>query len=130
MIIWLLMMACLAGVLLINSSRRWMLAFAALGIAANVLVIGLNGAMPVSMRAVSEIGSTRAAARVTLESECLHEELDSETVVPFLADVIAVPGPPWQRGVISLGDVLLALGLGAWVFAAGRRRPGAASRLD
>jgi hypothetical protein len=119
---WLLMMSALAVVLMINAPRRWMLAFAALGIAANVLVIGLNGAMPVSIRAASEIGATRKAARETLEDACLHEELDVDTVVPFLADVIAVPGPTWQRSVVSIGDVLLALGLGAWVFAAMRAR--------
>lgn len=119
-IAWLLMMAALAIVLMVNAPRRWMLAFAALGIAANVLVIGLNGAMPVSIRAASEMGATRTAAREELENACLHEEMDADTVLPFLADVIAVPGPTWQRSVVSIGDLLLALGLGAWVFAAMR----------
>jgi hypothetical protein len=122
-IIWLLMMAGLAIVLMFNASRRWMLAVAALGIASNILVIGFNQAMPVSIAAASEIGATREAARVALESDCLHDELDRATVLPFLADVVAIPGPSWQRGVLSIGDVLLALGLGAWVFAAARTEP-------
>ncbi len=117
-IIWLLMMAGLAAVLMLNSPRRWMLGFAALGIAANILVIGLNQAMPVEIRAASEIGAPRVASREALANDCLHEEMTEDTVLALLADVIAVPGPAWQRGVLSVGDFLLAFGLGAWVFAA------------
>lgn len=123
-IVWLVMMSGLAVVLMLNATHRWMLAFAALGIAANILVIGLNQAMPVSIRAASEIGGTRAAARAALATDCLHEEMDEETLVPFLADVIAVPGPSWQRGVLSVGDVVMALGLGAWILAASRHDDG------
>ncbi|MDZ4179653.1 MAG: DUF5317 family protein [Coriobacteriia bacterium] len=123
MIVWLLLMASLAVVLMLNAPRRWMLAFAALGIAANILVIGVNGAMPVSLKAGSEIGGTRVAVRADLGEECLHEAMDEATRLPFLADVIAIPGPVWQRGVLSVGDLLLVLGLGAWVFAASRRPP-------
>lgn len=126
-IIWLLMMAGLAVVLMINAPRRWMLGFAALGIAANILVIGLNQAMPVDIRAASEIGATRVASREVLANDCLHEELSEVTVLAFLADVIAVPGPEWHRGVVSLGDLLLALGLGAWIFAACRSDVGRTS---
>lgn len=129
-IIWLLMMAGLAAVLMINAPRRWMLGLAALGIAANILVIGLNQAMPVDIRAASEIGATRAASRAALDEDCLHEELTDGTRVPLLADVIAVPGPAWQRAVLSLGDVVLALGLAAWVFAASRPGHGSCARSD
>ncbi len=125
-VVWLLLMAGLAVVLMVNAPRRWMLAFAALGIASNILVIGVNQAMPVDIRAASEIGATRVAARQALEVDCLHEELTDVTLLPILADVIAVPGPPWQRGVVSLGDLLLAVGLGAWVLAASRRKDSSA----
>jgi len=124
-IIWLLMMAALAIVLMINAPRRWMLGFAALGIAANILVIGVNQAMPVDIRRASEIGATRTASRAALAEDCLHEELSESTRLPFLADIIAVPGPSWQRGVLSPGDLLLAFGLAAWVFAASRPVPAA-----
>ena len=120
-VVWLFVMTALAVVLFVNAPRRWMLAFAGLGIACNILVIGLNGAMPVSVRATSEIGSTRAEARAALEDACLHEPLNETTLLPFLADVVPIPGPAWQRGVVSVGDMLLALGLGAWVFVAARR---------
>ncbi|MRS13257.1 MAG: hypothetical protein EG823_09380 [Actinobacteria bacterium] len=119
-IIWLAMMASLAVTLMLNARRRWMLAFAALGIVSNILVIGLNQAMPVDIMAASEIGSTRREARSAMASDGLHEEMGETTRLPFLADVIAVPGPTWHRGVLSAGDVLLAVGLAGWVLVACR----------
>jgi len=121
-IAWLVMMGVLAAVLFTNARRRWVLAIAGLGIAVNVLVIGLNGAMPVSLRATSEIGIPRATARVVLAADCLHEAMTSETRLPVLGDVIGVPGSRWQRGVVSIGDLLLAGGLAAWVAVASRSR--------
>lgn len=120
LVVWLLMMSVLAGVLMLNAMRRWPLAFAALGIAANVLVIGANQAMPVSIRAASEIGSTRIEAREAMARGDLHEEADEETRLIWLADLIAIPGPTWQRAVLSVGDILLASGLGGWIFIASR----------
>lgn len=119
-VVWLFMMAVLAIVCFWNAPRRWQLAIAGLGIAMNVLVIGLNGAMPVDIRAASEIGIPRSSSRMAFEIDCLHNEMGADTRLPMLADVIAIPGPNWQRGVISPGDVLLALGLGGWVFASSR----------
>lgn len=120
--VWLLMMVMLVVVLAVNIRQRWILGLAALGIALNALVIGLNGGMPVSMRSVSEIGVSRAEATMRMEADCLHGVLDAETSLPVLGDVIAVPGPQWQRAVASVGDLLLASGLGGWVFVASRRR--------
>lgn len=120
LLVWLLMMAGLAMVLMSNAGQQWALAIAALGIAANVLVIGLNQAMPVSIRAASEIGGTRTEARTALADDCLHEELNGDTLLPFLGDIIAIPGPKWQRAVVSLGDVTLCLGLFVWIVLAAR----------
>lgn len=118
--IWMFMMAALAAVCFLNAPRRWQLLVCGLGIASNMLVIGLNGAMPVSVRAASEIGIPREIARASFDLDCLHEEMTDDALLAALADVVAVPGPAWQRGVISLGDLLLALGLGAWVFTGSR----------
>lgn len=121
--LWLAMMVGLVGVMLLNVWKRWMLGFAALGIALNVLVIGINGAMPVSLRAVSEMGVPRAEAVQSMESDYLHEPQDSATRLAVLGDVITVPGAAWQRGVVSVGDLLLALGLAGWAFAGSRQPP-------
>ncbi|MEA5076476.1 MAG: DUF5317 family protein [Coriobacteriia bacterium] len=120
---WILMMVALVAVLIINARQRWVLAIAALGIALNITVIAVNGAMPVSMRSVSELGAPRSEARAAFARDCLHEELAADTRVSVLADVITVPGPEWQRAVVSVGDLLLAFGLGGWVFVAARRGP-------
>jgi len=120
--LWLVMMVGLVGVMLLNVWKRWVLGFAALGIALNVLVIGLNGAMPVSLRAVSETGMSREDAVQSMQADYLHEPQDDQTLLAVLGDVITAPGPEWQRGVMSVGDVLLAVGLAGWVFAGSRRR--------
>lgn len=119
--LWLVMMVGLVGVMLMNVWKRWVLGFAALGIALNVLVIGLNGAMPVSLRAVSEMGMSREDAVQSMQEDYLHQPEDDQTLLAVLGDVITVPGPEWQRGVMSVGDLLLAAGLGGWVFVGSRR---------
>lgn len=121
-VVWLWLMAILATILFLNSVHSTILAVAGLGIALNVLVIGLNGGMPVSLRASSELGITRAEAVEALEGDCLHKPLLDDSRLPFLADIIAVPGPRWHRGIVSLGDFLLVLGLGGWVYSASRPR--------
>lgn len=120
---WLLMMLSLVVTLALNAGRRRALLVAAIGIMMNVTVIAANGAMPVSLRAVSELGVPRAEALESLDADCLHTQLDEESRLAALADVVAVPGPGWQRGVISLGDLLLAIGLAGWVFMGARNRP-------
>lgn len=118
--LWLVLMVGLVCVMLLNVWKRWVLGFAALGIALNILVIGLNGAMPVSLRAVSEMGVLRADALQSMQEDYLHEPQDGDTRLAVLGDVITVPGPTWQQGVLSAGDLMLAVGLAGWVFSASR----------
>ena len=58
-----------------------------------------------------------------------HERLTDDTRFVFLGDVIAVPG---VREVLSLGDVLLALGIAYFVYARtiAEARRGRHSRAD
>jgi hypothetical protein len=78
---------------------------AAIGTMLNVLVIALNGAMPVTL------GAAQIAGAGVRDLGIKHEILDAETRLPWLADVIPVPG---LRVLISVGDVLLAIGI-AWL---------------
>lgn len=119
--VWLAMMFGLVLVLLFNAGRRWPLYLSALGIAANIAVIVANGAMPVDMKASSEVGFTRSDARAVLSRDCLHEELTQGSRLPPLSDTIPIPGPPWQRSVVSVGDLLLGVGLAGWIFMASRK---------
>lgn len=91
----------------------------ALGLLANALVVGLNGAMPVSVWASGEAGvSTQDLVAGT---DPRHEIADGDTVLSPLGDVIPVltPGHP---EVVSPGDVLVAAGLAQLVMVGMRRR--------
>ena len=80
----------------------------ALGLVANALVVGLNGAMPVSSEASGRAG-------VSLQdlvdgADPRHELSGPGTRLPLLGDVIPVLLPVWAE-VVSPGDVLVAAGL-------------------
>ena len=99
----------------------------ALGFALNVLVIGLNGGMPVSDAALrAAYGSGYAEQRRELiqgHQTKHHLERPDDVLVP-MADVIPVGGPVHQ--VLSVGDLVWLVGTG-WVVAGmtrGRRRDG------
>ncbi len=80
------------------------LALAGVGVLLNLVVIGLNGAMPVLEPAAEKAGISRSLDDPGIK----HERLEEDTVLPWLADVI--PVPPFKE-VLSLGDVVLGLGL-------------------
>lgn len=85
-----------------RESGMWI---AGIGILMNLLVISLNQGMPVLAASVEIAGGS---PDLTLDAK--HVWLDGATRLPFLADIIPLPG-----AVISLGDVFLAIGLGVFV---------------
>jgi hypothetical protein len=92
------------------------LTLAAVGLALNVVVIAANGAMPVGERAIELIG-----VEDVRDFGVKHEPLTDDTLLPWIADVIPVPG---IGTVISAGDLVLAAGIAYLVYAralAGRR---------
>ena len=88
----------------------------AVGIGLNLVVVVLNGGMPVSLASVSTMMAESAGS--ALERSWLHIPASSATNLLFLADVIPVPGPTWHRGLVSLGDILMSAGVGYWTFVA------------
>lgn len=84
------------------------MALAAVGFALNVIVIGANGAMPISDRA-AEIAGLEGFDEFGIK----HEPLDNDTALPWLADVIPIPG---TGKIISVGDIALAAGIGWLVY--------------
>jgi hypothetical protein len=91
--VWLVANRTLPGLLL-----------AGVGMALNVLVIAVNGAMPVLESSAERAGVAQSLGDASIK----HQRLDDETVLPWLGD--AIPVPPF-REVLSVGDVILALGL-------------------
>lgn len=90
---------------------------AAAGLALNALVIAANGAMPVSLEAADVAGVDRE----TTDFGIKHEALDDDTALPWIADVIPVPG---LSMLISAGDVVLAAGIGWLVYRRTLEDPG------
>ncbi len=78
---------------------------AGLGILMNFTVIIANGGMPVLLEAARLAGES---GELILDAK--HVLLTETTRFPFLADIIPLP-----RAVLSLGDVFLAIGVGAFL---------------
>ncbi|MCW2606630.1 MAG: hypothetical protein JWO60_1323, partial [Frankiales bacterium] len=83
-----------------------------LGLVANALVVGANGAMPVSTHAAARAGVSLSDVVYGLDPR--HELADRDTRLPWLADVVPVPLPRLPQ-VVSPGDVLVAAGVGQLV---------------
>ena len=83
----------------------------ALGLLANALVVGLNGAMPVRLEAAARAGTDVPALVL---GDTRHELEGPGTRLRLLGDVIPVPLPV-RPEVVSVGDVIVAAGLGQLV---------------
>lgn len=75
----------------------------AAGLALNALVMAANRAMPVDPAAIAALGLDGATV-----PPGKHTLLTADTHLPWLADIIPVP---WLRSILSVGDLVLAVGL-------------------
>lgn len=85
------------------------------GFALNAVVVVANGGMPVAAAALEAIGAP--GADITPGKHLLLEETD---VLPWLADIIALPV---LRTVISVGDIVVAVGMAVVVVGLMQPRP-------
>ncbi|MFP5310319.1 MAG: DUF5317 domain-containing protein [Actinomycetes bacterium] len=99
----LLLSQLLVGAWVVRNHRRPGVALVGLGLLANALVIGANGAMPVDPEAIVAAGGPEEA-----ELRGKHVLADDATALRPLADVI--PVRPIGT-VVSVGDIVLAVGL-------------------
>ena len=99
----------IGGFILANARIPGML-IAGLGLLMNVSVIVANGAMPVSADAADAAGLSPP----TQSSAFKHEQMNSETRVRWLGDVVPLPvlGEVW-----SAGDFVLAAGIARLIYA-------------
>jgi hypothetical protein len=129
--LWLATRLVLLGVALINARQagpgRWAWAIAACGLACNTLVIAANaGHMPQSPAAAAAVwGDRLRAAPPHLDNTT---PMTAETRLAPLGDVLAEPTWLPRPNVVSIGDLLLAAGLAAWVFRASRPLPAGPGR--
>ena len=96
-----------------------------LGLLLNVLVVGMNAAMPVSLAAAHRAGLS--TTELALGDDTMREPLTSSTWLPWLGDVVPV-ALPWRPQVVSAGDVLVAAGVGLLLVAARGQTPRRAAR--
>lgn len=111
----LLSTALIALFLLVNIHRPGMV-IAGAGLILNLVVIGANGAMPVSRSAAAQIDAPITAA----SSGAKHDVMDDDTRLPWLGDWIPVVA---LKTVLSVGDIVLGLGLAAFVYRASKTPP-------
>lgn len=101
--------------LVIWLNRRYVgLWFIGLGALLNALVMLFNGGrMPVDMSLLgNEAYMTKALDLMLKGADNKHVALDAATKIPFLADIISVPGfIGLGMPVISIGDIIVAVGL-------------------
>ena len=75
----------------------------AAGLLLNATVMAANRAMPVDPAAIAALGLEGATV-----APGKHTLLTADTYLPWLADIIPVP---WLRSILSVGDLVLAVGL-------------------
>jgi hypothetical protein len=95
----------------------------AAGLLSNALVVGLNGAMPVSVDAAGRAGTT--TQHILIGDDQRHEIADRHTRLRFLGDVVPLRAPRWPE-VVSPGDILIAAGIAQLVLVGMRTGRGAA----
>ena len=115
----------LVGLFLLGNARLPGVPLVALGLLLNVVVIGANAAMPVSVDAAARAGISRA--ELGLARDAMRTPTGPDTRLAYLGDVVPVALPRWPQ-VVSPGDVLVAAGVGLLLLTAGVRRPQTPSR--
>lgn len=105
--------AAVAFFLALNRHLPGML-IAAVGMSLNAIVIVLNGAMPVSLWAARIAG-----LELKGDLGVKHEVAGPHTVLGFLGDIIPIP---MTLQVVSIGDVVMAVGIALLVYRQTLRR--------
>jgi len=117
------MLAALARNARGDRASRWTWILMALGIGLNMAVIVANGGhMPQSLEAAAAVWGPQHAGPEAFPARLQNvAALGADSRLTWLADVIAEPSWLPRPNVLSIGDVLLALGMAGWVFSATRR---------
>jgi hypothetical protein len=106
-------------VLMVRNRRVEGVPLIALGLLLNAVVIGANGAMPVSLYAEARAGV--ATGSIVEGKSARHEIAGAETHLRRLGDVIPVPLPV-RPETVSAGDILIVAGAGLLIVAGMHRR--------
>jgi hypothetical protein len=116
--------AAIAAFAAANIRVPWM-ALVVAGLALNIVTIAVNAGMPVRRQAVVDAGITSRAGLSRLDVHGKHHLERSDDHLMAISDIIPVPP---LRQVLSVGDVLMMIGV-AGVIAVLLRRPPATVRF-
>jgi len=118
---WLATFPCIVVIAFANRPAPGM-AMLGLGLLLNFAVIASNGGMPVFASSAMMAKPGMHALSIPA-GDFIHVIGTSATRLPWLADVIPVPGPAWMQSVASAGDLLLFAGIVVFLSAvSGRSR--------
>jgi hypothetical protein len=92
------------------------------GLALNTVVIAANGGMPVAREAIVRSGQEGTLSDLRDQSGAKHHLADDGSVLLTLGDAIGVPRPIGQA--VSVGDLVLDVGIAWYIAAATMPRPG------
>lgn len=99
-----------------DSDLVWPWRLASVGVGLNTLVVCLNGGhMPQSIDAALAVWGTSHIDPTRLQNVV---PMGPDTRLAWLGDTLAEPAWLPRPNVVSLGDVLLAIGVAAWIFSA------------
>jgi len=101
---------------------------AVVGILLNILVVLLNGAMPVG----APSGGPHETAVIEVALRALYRPIGAGSLVPVLGDVLPLPALGGLT-LVSIGDVLLMLGVSIWLvgaMTAAKYEPGSGTRAS
>jgi hypothetical protein len=111
--VWLAIFPCMIAVAWLNRHERGIPLLGA-GLLLNLVVVALNGGMPVLSDAVRAAGSSAQVVAIPV-GDFVHLIGTAATRLPWLADIIPLPGPAWLHSVASPGDLLLWAGIIAFI---------------
>jgi Family of unknown function (DUF5317) len=123
----LLLTTVLVGLFLAGNARLPGVPLVALGLLLNVVVVGANAAMPVSVDAAARAGISRGD--LGLARDAMRSPSGPDTRLGFLGDTVPVV-LPYRPQVVSAGDVLVAAGVGLLLLTAGARTPQTPRRAE
>ena len=98
------------------------------GVLCNLLVIGINGGMPVSKHALRASDQGQFLGDLENNPYPKHHLATDADLLRYLGDVIPVPSPVEQA--ISVGDILTYGGVGVVIVGAMRGAPGRRRELE
>ncbi len=82
------------------------------GVFLNFIVMALNGgAMPVSLEAAATLGPQFVDVLQNNDVVFKHAKLMEDTLLPFLGDIIPIVAPYPREMVISIGDIVMNVGI-------------------